>query len=142
MKVRGVEASAEWSRGPWSVRAGASLVRARVQGSGPAAQLDGLRPAQTPRFTGTLALGWERGGKAARLVLRHVGAQYEDDLNTRTLKGATTLDAFAAWPLSRRSQLVARGENLSNASVIAGVGGDGSIERATPRTLWLGLRLR
>jgi hypothetical protein len=25
---------------------------------------------------------------------------------------------------------------------MAGIGGDGSVERATPRTLWIGLRLR
>ena len=142
VKVRGVEASAEWTQGPWSVRAGASLTRARMDASGAAAFLDGLRPAQTPSFAATLAGGWERGGKSAQLVLRRVGAQYEDDLNTRTLKGATTLDAFAAWPLTRQFQLVARGENLTNRLVMAGIGGDGSVERATPRTLWIGLRYR
>ena len=84
---------------------------------------------------------WEQGGKGAELVLRRVGAQYEDDLNTRTLKGATTLDAFASWPLGRRLQLIVRAENLTDALVMAGIGGDGSIERATPRTLWIGLRL-
>jgi len=35
---------------------------------------------------------------------------------------------------------VVRGENLFNELVEAGIGGDGSIERATPRTLWVGLR--
>jgi outer membrane receptor protein involved in Fe transport len=75
-------------------------------------------------------------------VLRRIGSQFEDDLNTRTLKGATTLDAFAAWPLTRQLLLTARAENLTNAMVIAGFGGDGSIERATPRTLWIGLCLR
>jgi outer membrane receptor protein involved in Fe transport len=140
--VRGVEASAEWSRGSWSVRAGASLARARMKTSGGAALLDGLRPAQTPKFAGTLSASWERAGKDAELVLRRVGAQFEDDLNTRLLKGATTLDAFASWPLGRKIQLVLRGENLANALVMAGIGGDGAVERATPRTLWIGVRLR
>ena len=76
------------------------------------------------------------------MVLRRVGAQFDDDLNSDVLKGATTLDAFASWPLSKRLQLVARGENVTDALVMAGIGGDGSIERATPRTLWIGLRLR
>jgi len=142
VKVRGIEASAEWTRGPWSVRAGASLTHARMQANGAAAFLDGLRPAQTPKFAATLAAGWERGGKGARLVFRRVGAQFEDDLNSRTLKGATTLDAYASWPLTRRLQLVARGENLANQLVMAAFNGDGSIERATPRTLWIGLALR
>jgi outer membrane receptor protein involved in Fe transport len=58
------------------------------------------------------------------------------------LRSATTLDAYFAWPLTRRLQVVARGENITNALVMAGINGDNSIERATPRTLWIGLRLR
>jgi outer membrane receptor protein involved in Fe transport len=140
--VHGFEASAAWEHGPWALRAGASFTRARMQASGAAAYLDGLRPAQTPNFAGTLSASWERGGKGAELVLRRIGAQYEDDLNTRVLKVATTLDAFASWPLARRVQIVARAENITDALVIAGIGGDGSVERTTPRTLWIGLRIR
>ncbi|WP_231462923.1 TonB-dependent receptor plug domain-containing protein [Sphingomonas sp. URHD0057] len=142
VKVRGLELSAGWTRGPWSLRAGASLTHARMQASGAAAALAGLRPAQTPNFAATLAASWEQEGKGAEIALHRVGAQFEDDLNTRGLKGATTLDAFASWPLTRRLQLVARGENVTDALVMAGVGGDGAVERATPRTLWIGLRLR
>jgi outer membrane receptor protein involved in Fe transport len=142
VRVRGIEASAQWTQGPWALRAGGSFTYARMDATGAAVALNGLRPAQTPKFAGTLSASWDRDGKAAEIVLRHVGAQYEDDLNTRVLKGATTLDAYASWPLGRRLQLVARGENLTNALVMAGIGGDGSVERATPRTLWIGLRLR
>ena len=142
VKVDGLESSAEWTRGPWAIRASASLSNARMEASGLAAPLNGLRPAQTPRFAGTLSGSWERGGKSAELVLRQVGEQFEDDLNTRVLKAATTLDASAAWPLSRRVQVTARVENLTDALVMAAYNGDGSIERATPRTLWIGLRLR
>ena len=110
--------------------------------SGSASFLDGLRPAQTPKFSGTLAVGWEGDGKGAQLVVRRVGGQFDDDLNTDLLKAATTLDAFASWPLTKRLQLVARAENITNALVMAGINGDGSVERATPRTLWIGLRLR
>lgn len=142
VKVRGIEASAEWTHGPWALRAGTSFTRARLAASGAAANLDGLRPAQTPKFAATLAASWEREGKGVEVQVHRVGAQYEDDLNTRLLKGATTLDAFASWPLTRQLQLVARAENLTNALVMAGIGSDGSVERATPRTLWIGLRLR
>jgi vitamin B12 transporter len=107
-----------------------------------AALLDGLRPAQTPKFAGTFAVGWQQDGKGAQIVLRHVGAQFDNDLNTDVLKAATTLDAFASWPLTRGLQLVARAENLTNTLVMAGINGDNSVERATPRTLWIGLRLR
>ncbi len=55
--VQGLEGSAEWLRGPWALRAGVSLTRARVQAEGAAAPLDGLRPAQTPSFSAMLGLG-------------------------------------------------------------------------------------
>jgi outer membrane receptor protein involved in Fe transport len=113
-----------------------------VRASGAAAPLDGLRPAQTPKFAGTVSASWEKDGKGAALVLRRIGGQYDDDTNSDLLKGATTLDAFASWPIGRRLQLTARGENLTNALVMAAIGADGSVERATPRTLWIGLRLR
>ncbi len=142
VKVRGVEASADWSQGPWLIRAGASLTHARMEASGAGGLLDGMRPAQTPKFAGTLAAGWQQDAKGAQLVLRRFGAQFDNDLNSDLLKGATTLDAFASWPLTRQVQIIARGENLTDSLVMAGTNGDGSVERATPRTLWIGLRLR
>jgi vitamin B12 transporter len=142
VRVLGIEASAEWTRGPWAVSAGASLTHARMATNGAALLLDGLRPAQTPSFAGTLSASWERDGKGAEVVLRRVGPQFEDDLNTRVLEGATTLDASVSWPLTHRLQIVARVENATDALVMAGIGSDGSVERATPRTLWIGLRLR
>ena len=142
VNVRGLELGGEWTSGPWSLRAGASFTHSRMDTSGAAALLNGRRPAQTPQFAGTLAASWERDGKGAELELRRVGAQFEDDLNSEVLEGATTLDASATWPLGRHLQLVARAENLTDALVMAAMNGDGSIERATPRTLWIGLRLR
>jgi outer membrane receptor protein involved in Fe transport len=113
-----------------------------MQASGAAAVLDGLRPAQTPKFAGTLAVSWERNGKGFELDLRRIGQQFDDDLNQDSLTGATTLDAFASWPLGKRLQLIARAENLTDALIMAGIGSDGSVERATPRTFWVGLKLR
>lgn len=139
--ARGLEAFAEVSRGPWSARTGLSWVDAAVHSDGLAGQLDGLRPAQTPRLSVSGTIGWDRDERTLRLSVRHTGSQFEDDLNQRKLPAATTIDASAAWPFGRRFQLVFRGENLLNERVVAGIGGDGAIERATPRTLWLGLRL-
>jgi outer membrane receptor protein involved in Fe transport len=142
VKVRGLEASAQWSHGPWALRASASFTHARMEASGSAGDLNGLRPAQTPNVAATFSASWERKGKGVNVDVRRIGAQYEDDLNTRLLKAATTLDASAFWPLGKRWQLVARAENLMNALVMSGVNADGSIERATPRTLWIAIRLR
>jgi outer membrane receptor protein involved in Fe transport len=142
VKVWGIEASAQWVRGPWSLSAGVSSAHARMHTSGAAAFLDGLRPAQTPNLAGVVSASWDREGKGAEFVLRRVGAQFEDDLNTRLLKPATTLDTSAWWPLGRRLQVIGRAENVTNALVISGIGGDGSVERATARTFWIGLRYR
>ena len=139
--VRGVEASANWSRGPWSASLSSSFVDPRVVDSGPSATLDGLRPAQTPRFNAAVAGRWEQDGKAGSLVLRHVGSAFENDLNTARLPAALTLDGFAALPISQRVRLQFRAENLFDKRVTAGIGGNGVIERATPRTLWLGISL-
>jgi vitamin B12 transporter len=87
----------------------------------------------------TAGLGWDQAGRSVSLVLSHVGSQFEEDLNQSLLPSATTLDAFGAWPLTSGLQLVLRAENLFDERVVAGIDGD-TIERATPRTLWLGLR--
>ncbi len=139
--VRGLEASAEIRRGELTARFGASYTDAEVEAEGAAAELDGLRPAQTPKLMLTGGLAWESRGRVLSLILRHAGPQFEDDLNLDRLKPATTLDAFAAWPLTRTLQLVGRAENILDELVVAGIGGDGAVERATPRTLWIGLRI-
>ncbi|UUR07988.1 TonB-dependent receptor [Sphingomonas glaciei] len=139
--VAGLEASGSWRLGEWTLGGSLSLADARVRAMGAAAPLDGLRPAQTSSFGAGASVGWEREGRSAALQLRHSGRAYEDDLNRLSLPAATTIDAAASWPLSRRIALTARAENLFDARVIAGRTGDGITERATPRSLWLGLRL-
>ena len=141
IQVKGVETSAEASWGPWSFRLGTSYTDARVLASGAATRLNGLRPAQTPRLVMTGAIGWDSGRRSIELQIRHVGAQFEDDLNQQRIQPATVLDGFVAWPLSRKVQLIARGENLLNETIVASLNEDGSVERATPRTLWIGIRL-
>jgi outer membrane receptor protein involved in Fe transport len=103
--------------------------------------LDGLRPAQTPAASAAASVGWSRGDWGAALQLRGVGAQYEDDLNRLRLPAAVTVDGSVRVPLASRLQLLARAENLLDARMLAGITADGTDERATPRTLWLGLRL-
>ena len=69
-------------------------------------------------------------------------SQLEADEQLKPRVNALTVDAFAAWPLTRRLALEARAENLTDTRVVAGISGAGIIERGTPRTLWLGLRWR
>jgi vitamin B12 transporter len=139
--VRGAELQASYGSGPWSLSAGYSFADAEVRASGTALPLNGLRPAQTPRHSVSSTVAWNRdGGPRASLSLRYVSGQYEDDLNAQILPGAVTVDAAASLPLGRGWRIEARGENLGDTRVVAAIAGDGTIERATPRTLWLGLR--
>jgi outer membrane receptor protein involved in Fe transport len=142
IRSRGLEVEARWDRGPLFAQASWSHVDPRVEASGTAAALDGLRPAQTPRELVSATLGWRRDGMVLSGTLRHAARQFDDDQNSRSLAPATTADAYLALPLTRAVVIEARAENVFDERVEAGIAGAGIIERATPRTLWIGLRLR
>lgn len=139
IRTRGVEADARVELRDWSLSGGLGYADARVRANGAAAALDGRRPAQAPRWTGTARAEWRRDGARASLVARYVGAQFEDDANGLRLRPALTLDGFAAADLGRGVRVEARAENLFDAAVDAALSSDRVLERATPRTLWLGL---
>jgi outer membrane receptor protein involved in Fe transport len=137
----GIEVDGRLEVGRWFLAGGLSHVTAHVHASGAAAPLDGRRPAQTPRDMLSATLGWSRpNGAWASLTGRYVGGQYEDDLETQKLAGAVTFDAAAVLPVAHGISIEARAENLLDKKVMAGISGDGIVERATPRTVWIGLR--
>jgi len=140
--ARGVELDGRWSHGWFSLTVSYAYVDARVDASGVSAPLDGLRPAQTARHNGSATAAWRRGDAGVSLTARYAGPQFEDDQNLRTLAGAFTLDGTVAVPLAGGLVAEARGVNLFDRQVEAGISGPGVIERATPRTLWLGFRYR
>lgn len=140
IEARGIEASVAAKFGQVSLDGSLAWTDAEVRGAGVSADLDGLRPAQTPEFAATLTLGWQpASGWRIAGTLRHVSAQFEDDRQTDRLAPATTLDAFLAAPLWGRLSLTLRGENLTDEEIITRNQG-GSIDLGVPRTVWLGLR--
>ncbi|MBB4154207.1 outer membrane receptor protein involved in Fe transport [Sphingomonas jinjuensis] len=142
IRSTGLEVDARWDRGPFYVLTSWSHVDPRVEAHGLAGPLDGLRPAQTPLDSVSGTIGWHRGIIGASTTLRHVARQFEDDQNSRALAPATTLDAYLALPITRGLAIELRGENLFDERVEAGISGADIVERATPRTLWIGLKLR
>jgi hypothetical protein len=74
--------------------------------------------------------------------VRYVSRQFEDDGGREPLKRALTLGGTLAWPLADRLAIEVAVENLFDARVETGIGSEGVIERAEPRTLWLGIALR
>lgn len=141
IRSRGIELDGEARHGAWRLGVSAALIDARVRADGTAASLDGRRPAQTPLAQASGSIGWDPGdGREASLTLRHSGRQFEDDQNRRRLASATTLDATARWPVASSLTIELRGENVTNARIEAGITGADIVERATPRTVWIGLR--
>ncbi|TCJ40870.1 TonB-dependent siderophore receptor [Parafrankia sp. BMG5.11] len=141
IRARGIEASARAAVGRFDVTGSLAWTKAESRGSGQAAALDRLRPAQTPRWTASATVAWRPSADArVALSLRHVGDQFEDDLETNVLPAATTLDLFAQVPLSPRFSVVVRGENLTDRPVITR-NQAGSIDLGAPRTLWAGVAL-
>jgi outer membrane receptor protein involved in Fe transport len=137
--AKGVEASATILLGAVDVRATYAFTDAAVRASGAAAVLDGRRPAQVARHAASLTATADLDPVQIDVRLRHSGAQNEDDLGTQRLRAATTVDAGAAWNVTDSIRLILRGENLFDALVPAAFGAGGAIERATPRSLWVGV---
>lgn len=138
VRVRGLELDASGRIGSLEGRLSYAYTDARVRDGG---ALDGLRPAQTPTHGASATLGWRRDRWQTSATLRHVAGQFEDDANQRRLSAATTLDLIGSVPATRWLSFEARAENVTDAQVETAIGGDGVVERANPRTLWLGVRL-
>lgn len=140
--AKGVEITTHAAHGPFSLDASYAFSDSKVEASGTSAALDGFIPAQSPRHTASATVAWENArGFGASLTARYVGDQYEDDLQTDVLPAATTVDGVVKVPLGRHIAVVARVENLFDETVITR-NAAGSIDLGTPRTLWIGVRIK
>ncbi len=140
VRVRGVEAEAALDLAAWRLAGSLSVADPRVRGTGLAAELDGRRPAQSPTIAASGTLSWAGARAAASLTTRYVGAQFDDDLETRRLPDALTIDATARLRLAHGLEIEARAENLFDVAVVSGIAADGTRDLGTPRTLWIGVR--
>ncbi|WP_422358199.1 TonB-dependent receptor plug domain-containing protein [Qipengyuania flava] len=141
IQSRGLEASVGATLGAFSLDASAVWTDAEAKGSGFAAALDGNRPSQTPRFTGGATLSWTPADDwLLSATVRHVGAQFEDDLESNVLPAVTSLDAFVQVPMTPSIALVLRGENLTDEAIVTR-NQSGSIDLGVPRTVWAGVKV-
>lgn len=143
VEAKGIEIDASAAIGAVQLALGYSYVDSEVDAAAGQGGIDGRRPAQVPRHFASGTLGWFPNGKdsGVNATLRYVGSQFEDDLGQQALDDALTLDARAALRLSNQLLVELRGENLFDARVEAAISGAGVIERALPRTIWLGVRV-
>ena len=139
IRARGVEASARLSFGQLRFDGSLAYTSAKARENG--AAFDGNRPSQTPAWVGGATVSYRIGESAlVSATLRHIGKQFEDDLESDVLPAATTLDAFAQIPLTADLALVLRGENLTDETIVTRNQG-GSVDLGTPRTIWAGIKL-
>ena len=119
-----------------------SWTDAEVDGGASAAQLTGLRPAQAPEWSASVGADWR---VVDRLTLvgrvRYESARFEDDLNSRVLDAATTLDARAEYEVRTGVTAYLAADNLFDAEVEVSETGDGVAGYAPPRTVRAGLAL-
>jgi outer membrane receptor protein involved in Fe transport len=140
----GLEAEAERRWGDrLRLRAAFAYTVAEVDGGEDAQQLTGLRPAQAPRLTATAGVDWRA---TARLTLagdlRGESLRWEDDLNTRRLAPALTVNTRARYALTPLVTAWLAADNLLDAEVQTGRTGDGVVAYDAPRALRVGVSLR
>ena len=143
IKAKGVEVDAHMPFAPgWSLGASYAYTDAKVEASGIAFALDGLRPAQVAKHSGSARLDWAGDKADVFVTMRYSGKQFEDDQNSIRLNDALTFDAGVSVPVVGGLRLDVRGENLADKRVEAARSSTGIVERATPRTIWLGVSFK
>ncbi len=105
------------------------------------ADIGGLRPAQSPEWSANAGLDW-RALPATTLSLdvSYESERFEDDLNSRVLGAATTLDLRAEQRVTPRLALFAALDNALDAAVETGETADGAESFAAPRAFRIGFR--
>lgn len=138
--AQGIEAGLKLTRGALRFDGTLAYTDARVVGEGASQPLDGNRPAQAPRWAAAASAIWTPApGWQIAANLRHVGAQFESDLEADRLPPATTLGLFAQAPLGGRLSAIVRAENITDERIVTR-NSDGDIDLGVPRTVWAGLR--
>ena len=125
-----------------SLHAALSATDARLDGGAPAPQLTGLRPAQAPIWSAVAAFDWRPVEQLTLAAdLRWESRRFEDDLNSRVLDAAVTVNMRAEWGVSPSATLWLAADNLLDADVETGETGTGVSSFGPPRTLSVGVRL-
>ncbi len=144
IEATGIEASIAHEIGDrLSLDAAVSLTDPEVDGGTAAPQLTGLRPAQAPAVSASAGAVW-RAADRLNLIgrVRYEGDRFEDDLNSRTLDEAVTLDARAEWMVRDGVVAFVAADNLFDAEVEVSETGDGVEGYGPPRVVRAGLSLR
>ncbi|MDP3080358.1 MAG: TonB-dependent receptor, partial [Brevundimonas sp.] len=138
----GLELTAEHRLDDVTLVGALSVTDAEVDGGAAAPQLTGLRPAQAPVLSATAGADWRVSDHLTLGVRgRYESRRFEDDLNSRVLEAALTLDARADWRVREGVTLYAAADNLLDAAVEVSETANGVAGFGPPRTLRAGVSL-
>jgi outer membrane receptor protein involved in Fe transport len=142
-RVRGVESEIEVRPFPrWRLTAGHIFLDARVVEAS-ITELEGNRLAQVPDNVFTLGVHWEDPAWfAASVLVRRVGRQFEDDLNTLPMGAFTTVDARIARQLGRNVLMYFAVENLTDETYAVARTSEGVVSIGAPRMFHGGVRVQ
>jgi outer membrane receptor protein involved in Fe transport len=134
----GIEAAAHGALGA-GISFDGSLIFADATVRSPSA-LAGKHLAETPQLQGSLTLAWRAPKDLyfAAVTLRHTASAFDDDLNTRTLTSATTLDASFSVQVSPLFRLTLRAENIADTRIVSALSATGVQSIGTPRLIMVG----
>jgi outer membrane cobalamin receptor len=148
----GIETSILWTPnglsasdyGP-TVRLAANYTDARVDGGSVLPTLTGKRPAQAPAWSGYASIDLPLDiGLATpmffQVSVRTEGERFEDDLNSRRLKGYSVVDTRMSWQIRSGFEIFLAAENLGDQRVETGLAGDGTLSVAQGRSLRIGFQ--
>ncbi len=139
VRSRGIEARGHLAYGGWRLEGAYAYADAEVRTADAAPGLEGLALPQAPRHAASLSLAYEQATFGLMGQGTYSAAVWEDDLNTRRLDEALTLDAQAWVNLTPSLTIRLRGQNITDAQVDSAIAANGVITRGAPRTLWVGL---
>jgi outer membrane receptor protein involved in Fe transport len=135
----GLELTAEHRLSDLTLVGALSLTDAEVDGGAAAPQLTGLRPAQAPVASATAGVDWRVTGRLTlSLRGRHESRRFDDDLNSRRLGAATTVDARLDWQLKDGLGLHVAADNLFDAGIEVSETADGVTGYGPPQTVRVG----
>ncbi len=139
----GLELTAEHRFEDITLTGAVSVTDAEMDGGRAAPQLTGLRPAQAPVLSATAGADWRVNDRLTLGVRgRYESWRFEDDLNSRELDAALTIDARADWQVCEGVTLYAAVDNLADVAVEVSETANGIAGFGPPRTLRVGLSLR
>lgn len=139
----GLEVDGEWIVTPSvTLRAGYLFTAPKVKKSDTAPGLVGNRLAQVAKHQGVLGIDARPSDRLSVTVdVLASGRQFEDDLNSRVLKDAVTVDAQVAYRIIDEIEFYFAAENLFDARIEAGRSASGLVTLGAPMVLWAGMRL-